>query len=89
MDGAAPQSSDDTTAHSPWTWKNYTAAWSWLPAGDSGLGGSAPHPPLTHLMRNRETVTAELLQNPESVPIDDEKGRKSAELVSPSPSLPQ
>ena len=49
-----PQSSEDTNSHSVGKWKNYTEACSWLPPGDSGLGDSAPHPPLAHLLRKEK-----------------------------------
>ena len=67
---------------------------SWLPPGDLGLGDSARHSLLTHLMRKekesqvRVTVAPTKPWNcPALIPIDVEKDRKSAGLVSSSLSL--
>ena len=57
--------SEDTTAYCLPRWRNYTTVQSWIPPVESGLGDSAPHPPLSHLMRKRQTVTGEAHCNSE------------------------
>ena len=59
-----PQGSEDTNSHSVGKWKSHTEKWSWLLPGDSGLGDSAPHPPLTHLMRKEKQSQARVTITP-------------------------